>query len=296
MTLKQVLKEVRKIEIKTKKLVEGLLQGNYHSVFKGSGIEFSEVREYKPGDDIRTIDWNVTARMNKAYVKEYIEERNLNVFILLDVSGSNDFGLNKSKKRTGVEIAATIMFAAVKNNDNIGLTLFTDKTEKYFKPRKGRKHALRLIREMIYYNPKSKKTNIKEALKFIIKIVKKQSIIFVISDFIENNDQYNYLKELKIINKKHDLILIRIMDNRELEIPEIGFIELSDEETGESIIINTSDKEFQENYKKMIKNKIREFDNKMKKLRIDTIKVNTEEGFVKPLEKFFYIREKRMKK
>ncbi len=290
MKLKQVLKEVRKIEIDTKRLVEGLLQGSYHSIFKGRGIEFSEVREYEVGDDIRIIDWNVTARLNKPYVKEYIEERDLNLYILFDISGSSEFGSTKTKKLAAIELSASLMFAAMKNNDNIGLAMFSEGVERFFKPRKGRKHVLRLIRELIYYSPKHKSTNIKQALKFMINILKRQSIIFIISDFLDDG----FTKELKILNNKHDLILINIMDIRELEIPEIGFIELMDEETGETTIVNTSDREFQENYSRLIKNRIKKFHNTMRKLNIDVININAEESFAVPLRKFFYLRKRKL--
>ena len=288
---KQILKRIKKIEIKTRHLVDGLLQGAYHSVFKGQGIEFSEVREYMPGDDIRTIDWNVTARMNHPFVKEFIEERDLTVYIALDVSASNEFGSEKSKKEAATELAASLMFAALINNDRVGLCLFTNQVEKFIYPRKGRKHVLKLIRDMIYFNPKNKTTELQSTLRYLSKIIKKRSIIFVISDFFSED---NFQRPLRILKNRHDIIAININDIRESEIPSIGYIELEDEETDEQILVNTSDKEFVKEYVRLINEKNSQLNKMLSKLKIDLIQIKSHEPFEIPLRRFFRLRERRM--
>ncbi len=287
--VKEILRKVKKLELKTSMPVEGLISGSYHSVFKGRGIEFSEVREYIPGDDIRSIDWNVTARFNQPFVKEFTEERDLNVYIVFDVSGSGEFGKEKSKKETGFEIAASIMFAAIKNNDNIGLCLFTDKIEKFVKPRKGRKHVLKLLRDLIYYSPESRKTDIGYALAQLNNIIKKRSILFIISDCISKD----FEKPLKHLKRKHDPILVSLSDPVEEQIPDAGYVFLEDEETGEQLMVNTSDEKFRETYKSKVKEKNNALFKKLKKIKVDFIKVHTGEPFYIPLRKFFALREKR---
>jgi uncharacterized protein (DUF58 family) len=285
--MKEILKQVKKIEIRTKKLVDGLITGNYHSIFKGTGIEFSEIREYKPGDDIRAIDWKVTARFNQPFVKEFIEERDLSVYFVLDISASSSFGNNIDKKRKSIELIASLMFSAMKNNDAVGLFLVTDKLEKYVPARKGKKHILRLIAELLTFNPKSKRTNLLEPFKSISKIIKKRSIVFVISDFFSED----FSKPLKVLKKRNDVIAVKIIDNREKEIPDIGYIELEDEETGEQILVDTSDKEFRENYIRLIKENDKKLEKIFKKYKIDFIEILTDESYDKPLKKFFRIRK-----
>ena len=287
--VKEILKRVKKIEIKTNKLVEGLVAGNYHSVFKGRGIEFSEVREYVPGDDVRTIDWKVTARFNSPFVKEFIEERDLDIYIVFDCSASNEFGFEKSKKEVGIEIAASIMFSAIRNNDNVGLCLFTDYVERFIRPRKGKKFVLRLLRELIYYQSKNKKTDLNNSLIYLSKILKKRSILFIISDFLSAN----FEKPLKFLKNKHDVILIKLSDIREKEIPDLGYILLEDGESGEQILINSSDVNFREIYNKKVEEENKKLFNKMKKLGIDVIQVDTIEPFYIPLMKFFNMRRRR---
>jgi len=287
--VKEILKRVKKIEIKTNKLVEGLVAGNYHSVFKGRGIEFSEVREYVPGDDVRTIDWKVTARFNSPFVKEFIEERDLDIYIVFDCSASNEFGFEKSKKEVGIEIAASIMFSAIRNNDNVGLCLFTDYVERFIRPRKGKKFVLRLLRELIYYQSKNKKTDLNNSLIYLSKILKKRSILFIISDFLSAN----FEKPLKFLKNKHDVILIKLSDIREKEIPDLGYILLEDGESGEQILVNSSDVNFREIYNKKVEEENKKLFNKMKKLGIDVIQVDTIEPFYIPLMKFFNMRRKR---
>jgi uncharacterized protein (DUF58 family) len=288
----EILKRVKKLEIKTKRPVEGLISGNWRSIFKGRGIEFSEVREYIPGDDIRAIDWNVTARFNSPFVKEYIEERDLNLYIVFDMSASNNFGSLKSKKESGYEVAASIMIAAMKNNDNIGLCLFTNHIERFFRPKKGKKHVLRLIREMVYHQPESLKTDIDNSLGKLSNIIKKHSIIFIISDFVSNN----FDKPVKFLKRKHDVILINIADIRESEIPGIGYVYLEDEETGEQILINTSDEIFRKNFSSLISMRNTELFQRMKKLKVDMINIMTDEPFYVPVKKFFRMRERKTAK
>lgn len=286
--VKEVLKKVKKLEIKTNNLVEGLLAGQYHSIFKGRGIEFSEVREYILGDDVRSIDWNVTARFDSPYVKEFVEERDLNFIIAFDISSSNNFGFQKSKRDLGCEIAASLMFAALKNNDNIGLCLFTDHIEKFVKPGKGKKFFLKLLRDLIYYVPKSKKTNLDNSLTYLGRLVKKKSIICIISDFLSEN----FEKSLKLLKNKHDVILIKITDTREEVIPDIGYVFLEDEESGEQVLVNTADEVFKKNYEKYLTQINNDLVNKMKKLKIDLINIKTTEPFHIRLKKYFALKEK----
>ena len=286
---REVLKRVKKIELKTKKLVDGLIQGGYYSVFKGRGIEFSEIREYHIGDDIRTIDWNVTARMNRPFVKEFVEERDLNIIIVFDVSASNNFGSKKfCKKEIGMELSATIGFSAIRNNDNVGLLLATDRVEKFIKPRKGKRNVLKLIREMVYFSPEGKRTDLEKSIVFLSKVLKKRSIIFIISDFYDDIDKLE--KSLKLLSLKHDVIGVRIYDPRELEIPDVGYIELEDEETGEQILVNTSDLEFRERVRELNEEKNIETIKKFRKNKIDMIKISSSEDWSGPLMAFFKTR------
>ena len=288
---RQVLKRVKKIEIKTRHLVEGLLQGAYHSVFKGRGIEFSEVREYMVGDDVRTIDWNVTARMNKAFVKEFIEERDLTIVFAFDVSGSSFFGSIKEKKEHAIELIASLMFAALKNNDNTALCMFTDNVEKFIPARKGKRHVLRMIRELIYFKPVERKTDVASCLRFLSKVVKKRSIIFVISDFFGKP----FSKELKLLRNRHDVIAVTLYDPRELEMPDVGMIELEDEETGEQVLVDTSDSDFRENYVKIVNKNLSAIRGNFKKLKIDCVDIRTDTNFESPLRKFFKLRQRRLR-
>jgi uncharacterized protein (DUF58 family) len=288
--VKEIIKKVRKLEIKTNKPVEGLIAGNYRSVFKGSGIEFSEVREYVPGDDIRSIDWNVTARLNAPFVKEYIEERNLSVYVVFDVSGSGEYGSSKSKKEQGYEIAASIMFAALRNNDSIGMCLFSDHVEKFIPTRPGKKHVLRMLRELIYCEPESRGTDVEKSLSYLAKIVKKRSVIFVISDYLTGD----FEKPLKHLKNRHDVILINLSDITEADIPDIGYALIEDEETGEQVLVNTSDKAFRAAYVKNSAQRTQALEKRMKKLKTDLINVRTNEAFSVPLTRFLKMREKRM--
>ena len=289
---KALLRNVKRIEIKTKHLVDGLLTGAYHSVFKGRGIEFSDVREYMVGDDVRNIDWKVTARFNQPYVKEFVEERDLTLYILFDVSASNLFGSERDKKSIAIEVAASLMFAALRNNDNAGLVMFTENVEKFFRAKKGKKHILRMIREMLFYMPERKGTNIGNAMRFISKIAKKRSVVFIISDFLAQED---FEHELRLLKHKHDVIAVCIRDERELELPDIGYIEVEDEETEEQMLIDTSDPNFRTAYVKVMREKDEKLAKLMKRCGVDFIKIMTHESFEIPLKRFFMLREKRMR-
>lgn len=290
--VKEVLKRVKKIELKTRGLVEGLVSGEYHSVFKGRGIEFAEVREYVPGDDIRAIDWWVTARLNAPFVKEFIEERDLTLFIVFDVSSSNEFGFQRSKKDTGYDIAASLMFAALRNNDRVGLCLFTSEVELFIPPGKGKKHILKLLRELIYYEPKNKITDIQSALYYLNNLIKKRSIVFIISDFLSPDFELP-LKQLK---NKHDVILVDIADMREAHIPDIGYAFLEDHETGDQMLVDTSDPAFRERYTALVTDKRDDLLARMRRMGVDIIQINTSEPFYIPLQRFFKMRERRVRR
>ena len=281
---KAILKKIKKLDIKTKYLVDGIITGNYNSIFKGQGIEFSEIREYKAGDDIRAIDWKVTARFNHPYIKEFIEERDLQVYFVIDLSGSGSFGTNISKKEKSIEIVASLMFAALRNNDGIGVFLITENVEKFIPVRKGRKHVLHLLDILSAFTPNSQKTNLKKPFEQVSKTIKRKSIVFVVSDFI---DKSNYLKPLKILRKRHDVIALRIIDPREKEIPDIGMIELEDDESGEQILVDTSDEEFRNSYRKLIVENDLQFLTNMMKNKVDTISLLTDQDYSIPIKKFF---------
>ena len=280
------IKDVKKIEIKTKKLVNGLIQGNYHSCFKGRGIEFSEVREYCLNDDARSIDWKVSARMGKPYIKEFIEERNLDIFIVYDASGSQDFGTeNKHKRELALELIASIAFSANRNNDNVGLFITTDKVEKRLPLRKGRKHILRLLYDISVFEGESKKTDLYSSLTRISKAVKKKSLMFIISDFMDNLD--NLSKPLKHLSIKHDIVAVNMSDPREMEIPDIGLIEFEDEESGEQMLVDTSSEEFRIRYGELVRSRDKMLRDILKRCRIDIVDINTRDGWFKPILGFF---------
>ncbi len=284
---KEILKQVRRIEIVTKNLVDGLITGEYHSIFKGQGIEFSEIRDYRPGDDIRAIDWKVTARFDHPFVKEFIEERDLNVYFVFDYSASNYFGNLIEKRRKAIELTATLMFSAMKNNDNVGLFIFTEDIEKFIPARKGRRHVLKLISSLVSHKPQSKRTDIEKALSHISNIIKKRSVIFILSDFY-NQD---FSKPLKILKRRHDVIAIKVNDAREAEIPDVGLIQLEDEETGEQLLVDTSDQGFRDNYAKLVNKEEIRLRNLFNKNGVDVININTDSPYESPLRKFFRMRQ-----
>ena len=287
---KEILRKVRHIEIRTRGLVNELFGGEYHSVFKGRGMTFSEVREYQPGDDIRLIDWNVTARSNQPFIKIYEEERELTVYILVDVSASGEFGIaEKLKKEIGTEIAAVLGFSAIKNKDKVGVILFTDEVEKYIPPKKGKSHVLRVIRELLYFKPKGQRTALKNALDFLLKVAKRRSVVFLISDFLDDG----YWKKLRMTNKKHDLIGIRLYDKGELEFPNIGHQKIHDAETGKNYWIDTASKKERDAYRITVKEKFAEIESESKRIQFDLINVATDEDYVDPLMRYFKLRERR---
>lgn len=286
---KEILKKIKKLDIKTKQLVDGLIAGNYNSIFKGQGIEFSEIRDYRAGDDIRTIDWKVTARFNHPYIKEFVEERDLQVYFVIDISGSGSFGTNISKKKKSLEIIASLMFAALRNNDGVGIFLVTDNVEKFIPARKGRKHILQLLDILVSFTPRSGKTNLKKSLEHVSKVVKRKSIVFVISDFIDYSE---YLKPLKTLRSHHDVIALKITDPREKEIPNVGMIELEDVETDEQILVDTSDEEFRNSYSRLIAKNDSQFLTNMRKIKVDIISLLTDQDYSISVKKFFKRRDR----
>ena len=287
---KQILKKVKQVEIRTRGLVNDLFGGEYHSVFKGRGMAFSEVREYQPGDDIRLIDWNVTARNGSPFIKIFEEERELTVYLLVDISKSGEFGSqNQLKQEFGAEIASVLGFSAIKNNDKVGLILFSNDIEKYVVPKKGKSHVLRVIRELLYKTPKGNKTSIKNALDYLLKVAKRKSVIFLISDFIDDD----YWASLKVVNRKHDLIGIRLFDPAEKLLPDIGVIKVRDPESGSSFWIDTSNVAEMEKLKTQINSDFDTFNKQAKKIGFDIISVSTNGDFVDPLISLFRRRDKR---
>lgn len=288
METKDLLKKVRKIEIKTRRLSDHIFSGEYHTSFKGRGMTFSEVRQYQFGDDVRAIDWNVTARYNEPYIKVFEEERELTMMLMVDVSGSESFGTqNAFKKEIVTEIAATMAFSATQNNDKIGLILFSDQIELFIPPKKGRSHVLRIIRELIEFQPKSKKTNISQALRFFSGVIKKKAIVFMISDFLTDDD---YEKTLKIAGKKHDLTGIRVYDSREEKMPNIGVVNMLDAETGETMLVNTGSKSVRLEYEKYYQEKIKYFKETFSKSGSGTVNTRVDESYVTKLLGYFKSR------
>lgn len=284
MNTKELLKKVRKIEIKTRRLSDHIFGGEYHSTFKGRGMTFSEVRQYQFGDDVRSIDWNVTARYNEPYVKVFEEERELTMMLMADVSGSEFFGTDEQfKSEIVTEVAATLAFSALQNNDKIGLILFTDGIELYIPPKKGKSHVLRIIRELLEFEPKSKRTDVAQALKFLSNVMKKKAIVFVLSDFITEA----YKDTLKIASGRHDITGIRIYDRREETIPNLGVVQMEDEETGETILVNTTSKKVRDNYARFYLDKVAYFKETFQRSGAGIIDVRTDESYVKKLLGYF---------
>ena len=285
MDTSELIKKVRKIEIKTRGLSHNIFAGQYHSAFKGRGMSFSEVREYQYGDDVRDIDWNVTARFNKPYIKVFEEERELTVMLIVDLSDSLDFGtVNQTKREMVTEIAATIAFAAIQNNDKIGVIFFTDRVEKFIPPQKGKKHILYIIRELLNFEPQSKKTNISVPLEYLTNAIKKRCTAFLISDFIDNGD---YKNAMTIANRKHDLVAIQVYDRRIAEMPEIGLVKFRDAETGEEIYVDTSSPKVQEVQRLWWNEQCKKRDEVLKKSRVDSVSISTDQDYVKALLNLF---------
>ena len=288
---KEIIQKVRHIEIITRGLVNDLFGGEYHSVFKGRGMSFSEVREYQPGDDISLIDWNVTARSNAPYIKIFEEERELTVYLIVDMSRSGNFGtLRRFKNEIAAEIAAVLGFSAIKNNDKVGLILFSDEIEKYVVPKKGKSHVLRVVRELLYHRPKGRRTSIKNALDFLLNVAKRRSVVFLISDYMDEG----YWKSLKVANRKHDLIGIQINDVAESDIPDLGLLKVHDPETNEQFWIDTGSKEERLLFKKEQEEKRIKFNKECDRIKFDLIQISTTSDYVDPLMNYFKRREKRV--
>ncbi len=281
METSEIIKKVRKIEIKTRGLSSNIFAGQYHSAFKGRGMAFSEVREYQYGDDVRDIDWNVTARFHKPFVKVFEEERELTVMLLIDVSGSQDFGTQKQMQRDMVtEIAATLAFSAIQNNDKIGVIFFSDKIEKYIPPKKGRKHILYIIREMLDFHAESKHTDIGQAVEFLTGVSKRRCTAFLLSDFYVRQD---FLQQLTIANRKHDVVAIQVYDKRSKELPDVGLMKVVDAETGYEQYVDTSSKKLRESYRRYWMNRQSQLKETLTKSNVDSVSIATDEDFVKSL-------------
>ena len=288
----EILKTIRRIEITTGRLVTEVFAGQYESVFKGRGMEFSEVREYQPGDDVRLIDWNVTARFGHPYIKKFVEERELTVMLLVDRSASGMFGTaRRMKAEIAAEVCAVLAFSAMKNNDKVGLILFTDSIEKYIPPKKGRTHALRIIREALYGKPRGTGTDISAALKYLNDVVKKKCIVFVISDFIDRD----YEKMLRITNKRHDMIAVEIADPGESRIPPAGLVSLQDAETGKTALVNTGDAALRGSFEKEALDRLNARHRFFGSINMDFVNLETGSSYVKPLTAFFRKRAKRFR-
>lgn len=286
----EILKKVRKIEIKSRGLSQHIFSGHYHSAFKGRGMAFSEVREYQYGDEIRSIDWNVTARFNHPYIKVFEEEREQTVMLLIDVSGSHEFGTRKLfKEEVMTEIAAVLAFSAIQNNDKVGVIFFSDRIEKFIPPKKGTYHILRIIRELLYFKPESHKTNISEALRFLTNAIKKRCTAFILSDFIDTP----FEKALRIASGKHDIVALRVYDKRETELPAVGIMEVFDKESGERLWVDTSENRVRKNYREWWANHTRQVEGILMRCGIDSASVSTDEDYVKPLLQLFARRELR---
>ncbi len=293
METSEILKKIRKIEISTKKLVNEVFSGEYHSMFKGHGLEFAEVREYQMGDSFKEIDWNVTARYGHPYIKKFNETRELNVIFLVDGSSSTVFGTQSMLKNDLItELTALLSFSALSNNDKVGLLLFADEIEQYSPPRKGKKYALKILRDILYYRSQNKTTNLENALKFLWSICKKKSIIFIISDFITEN----YEHSLEILSKKHDVVAIKVNDPAELQLPKAGIINMQCPETGQTLIVNTMNKSIREKYNQLIAEREKSITDKFKKMNVDLLNVYTNKPYVYDLIKFFKLRIQRKRR
>lgn len=286
----ELLQKIKRLELKTKGLTKQIFAGEYHSAFKGKGMAFSEVREYHYGDEVRTIDWNVTARFNEPFVKVFEEERELNVMLIVDVSSSNSFGTTgKTKKELAIELCAVLAFSAINNNDKIGAIFVSDKVEKFIPAKKGRKHALLILRELIEFQPQSLGTNLTEGLRFFKNIQKKRSICFVVSDFI---DEHDFSKSIQLNNKSHDMIAILLKDRGEFELPKMGIIQVKNSETNQITWVNSNSDEVRDNYKALFDRRLEGIQNDFQKNGVDHAVVSTEEDFVLPLIHLFKHRKK----
>lgn len=288
---REILKKVKQIEVSTRSVVNEVFSGEYHSVFKGRGMEFAEVREYQPGDDVRTIDWNVSARSGHPFVKVFEEERELTVMLLVDVSSSGNFGTaERFKREIAAELSAVLAFSAIKNNDKVGLMIFSDKIEKYIPPRKGKKHVLRVIREILFYKPQDSKTDLNVALEYLSRIIKRKSTVFLISDFLTES----FEKSLHVANRKHDIIAISITDPREVTLPDVGLIELVDAETGEAISVDTGSSAIRNGFYQSASAHQKQLKSLFRSIGVDHIDILTDRSYVEPINRFFRMRARRL--
>ena len=289
---REILKQVRRVEIATRGLVNEVFSGEYHSVFKGRGMNFAEVRAYQYGDDIRSIDWNVTARTGTPFVKVFEEERELTVMLVVDVSASGEFGSrSRMKGEVAVEICAVLAFSAITNNDKVGLIIFSDRIEKFVAPRKGRRHGLRVLRELLYFRPEGRRTDIAGALEYLARVVRRRAVVFVVSDFFATG----YQKALAVAGRRHDTIVIRMGDPRERELPAVGYIELEDAETGEQLTVNMSDAAFRDAFDRSVTETRTALERKFRKTGIDVIEISTDRPYADRLMRFFRQRAKRFR-
>ncbi|HYV34176.1 MAG TPA: DUF58 domain-containing protein [Gemmataceae bacterium] len=290
---RELLRQVRRLQLRARRAIEDLLGGEYHSVFKGAGIAFEEVREYQPGDDIRTIDWNVTARMGHPFIKRFVEERELTVMLAVDGSGSQAFGTGFHQKRqVAAELAAVLAFSAITNNDRVGLLHFTDQVESFVPPRKGVRHVLRLIREVLFFQPQSKGTCIREALRVINRVLHRRAIVFLISDFVDND----YDQAFRQTGRRHDLIAVPIRDPREMELPKVGLLQLEDAETGRLVLLDTNSKQVREQFARRASERRDQLRQLAQSSRVDLIEVSTDGGHLEALVKFFHLRQRRLRR
>ncbi len=287
---REILKKVKQIEVATRSVVNEVFSGEYHSVFKGRGMEFAEVREYQPGDDVRTIDWNVSARAGHPFIKVFDEERELTVMLLVDVSSSGNFGTAEQFKREiAAELSAALAFSAIKNNDKVGLMIFSDKIEKFIPPRKGKKHVLRVIREILFYKPQDSSTDLNVALEHLSRIIKRKSTVFLISDFLTEN----FEKSLHVANRKHDIIAISITDPREVSLPNVGLIELQDAETGETVTVDAGDAHIRNTFYQTASKQRDALSRLFRSIGVDHIDILTDRSYIEPITRFFRMRERR---
>lgn len=289
---KEVLKQIRRVQITTSRMVTDVFAGQYQSVFRGRGMEFDEVREYQPGDEIRTIDWNVTARMGHPFIKKFIEERELTVMLLLDLSQSSYFGtVDKLKRELAAEISSLLAFSAIKSNDKVGLIAFTDRIEKFVPPRKGLSHVLRIIREALYLKPQNTGTNIAVALEYLSKVCSRRAVVFIVSDFY---DDY-FEKPLSIVNKRHDVTAVTLTDPREIELPDVGIAQFDDPETGESFFLDTSDSALRRRFNADSLRMVQERKKQLRRINVDHVDIRTDRPYGQALFKFFRMRERRVR-
>lgn len=290
---REIIRQIRRLQLQARRAVEDLLGGEYHSVFKGTGIAFEEVREYQPGDDIRAIDWNVTARMGHPFIKRFIEERELTVVLLVDCSGSNQFGTQLQQKReVAAELAAVIAFSAISNNDKVGLVQFTDRVERFVPPRKGTRHVLRIIRDVLFYQPRHRGTSLREGLDYLNRVLHRRAIVFVLSDFLDSG----FEKSFKRTGRRHDLIAIRITDPREESLPPVGLLELEDAESGQRVVVDTGSKAVRDTFALQARKRREAMRQLSRSAGVDLVDVTTDGGHLDALVRFFKVRERRLKR